>query len=67
MPQQAVWRGLLEGFSQLISVFMKQAKTYSLNFSIKKQQKNLKTINAYTESTDLKTFKNIIHLVTQSL
>ncbi len=33
------------------------------------QQKNLTTIGAYTESTDLifKTFKKIIHPVTQSL
>ncbi len=45
------------------------AKTLSSSFSIIRQQKNLKTISAYTESTDLifKTFKQIIYHVTQSL
>jgi hypothetical protein len=47
----------------------KQVKTLSFIFSITRQQTNLKTIGAYTESTDQisKTFKNIIHLVTLSL
>jgi hypothetical protein len=41
----------------------------SFNFSIIRQQKNLKTIGAYIGSTDLifKTFQKIIDLVTQSL
>jgi len=48
----------MEGFSQLVSVFMKASKTLYF-FSITRQQKNSKTIGAYTESTDsiFKTFK----------
>jgi hypothetical protein len=49
MPQQAVCRGLLKGFSQLVSVFIQQAKALSFNFSITRQQKNLKTIGVYTD------------------
>jgi hypothetical protein len=42
MPQLAISRGLLEGFSQLISVSWNQAKTLKFIFSIKRQQKILK-------------------------
>jgi hypothetical protein len=39
MPQQAVRRGLLEGFSQLASVFIEASQTLSFNFSIARQKK----------------------------
>ncbi len=69
MPQQAVWRGLLEGFSQLLSFFIEVSQNFILLFLHNKAAKNLKTISAYAVRTDLnfKTFKKIIHLVTQSL
>jgi hypothetical protein len=69
MPQQAVWRGLLEGFFHLVSVFIEASQNFIFNFLHNKAAKKLKTIGAYKESTDLifKTFKKIIHLVTQSL
>jgi|688.fasta_scaffold1033742_2 hypothetical protein len=53
MPQQAILRGLLEGISQLVSVFIAARQNLSFHFSITRQQKNLKTIGPYTESTDL--------------
>jgi hypothetical protein len=67
MPQQAVWRGLLEGFLQSVSVFIEAGHNFIFLFSPKQGSK--KFICAYTENTDLifKTFKKIIHLVTQFL
>jgi hypothetical protein len=41
---------LLEGFLKLVRISKKQAKTLSSIFSITRQQKNSKTIAAYTES-----------------
>jgi hypothetical protein len=69
MPQQAIWIGLLEEFSQLVSVFIETSQNFIFYFLHKKATKKFKTIGAYTESTDLifKTLKKIIHLVTQSL
>jgi hypothetical protein len=61
MPQQAFWRGLLEGFFQLVSVFIDASQNFIFYFLHNKAAKNLKTIGTYTESTDLifKTFKKI--------
>ncbi len=52
-----------------VSVFIEASQNLTSNFSITRQQKNLKTIGACTESTDLifKTFIKVIHLVIQSL
>ncbi len=59
MPQQAVWRGLLEGFLKLVSVFIEASQDFIFYLLHNKAAKNLKTIGAYTESTDLifKSFK----------
>ncbi len=60
---------VLEGLSQLVSVFMKASQYFIFNVLHNKAVKKFKTIGAYTESTDLifkKTFKKTIHLVTQS-
>ncbi len=69
MPQQAVWSGLLEGPSQLVGVFIEARQNFIFYSLHNKEAKKLKTIGAYTESTDLtfKAFKKSIHLVTQSL
>jgi hypothetical protein len=69
MLQQAILRGLLEGFSQLVSVFTDASQNfvyYFLNNNIAKLFKAI--ISAYTESTYFfKDLQKIIHLVTQSL
>jgi hypothetical protein len=44
---------LLEGFSQLVSVFIKASQTFSSILSITRQKQFLKSIGAYTEKTDL--------------
>ncbi len=70
MPQQALWRGSLEGFLKLVIVFKEASQDFIFHFLHNKvAKKNLQTIGAYTESTDLvfKTFHKIIHLVTLSL
>jgi hypothetical protein len=77
MPQQAFWRGLLEGFSQSVSVFTEASQNHIFSFSITRQQKNLKTISRWSAhiqrvGTDLicKIFQKIFisrHKVTQSL
>jgi hypothetical protein len=60
---------LLKGFSQKISVFIEASQNFIFYFLHNKEAKNLKTIGAYIESTDLisKNVKKIIHYVTQSL
>jgi hypothetical protein len=56
-------------YLELVRISKKQAGTLKVHFETLKMHKNLKTIGAYTESTDLicKAFKKIIHLVTLSL
>jgi hypothetical protein len=49
------------------SVFIEASQNLSFIFSITRQQKNLKTIGAYTESTDLIFTKKLFISVTQSL
>jgi hypothetical protein len=68
--QQAIWKGILEGFLQLVSVFIEASQNFIFYFLHNKAAKNLKTIiGAHTESTDFifKTLQKTIHLVTQSL
>jgi hypothetical protein len=59
----------MEGFSQIVSVFKEASQNFISYFLHNKAAKNFQTINAYTESTNLifKTFKQIFHLVIQSL
>jgi hypothetical protein len=54
---------------KLVSVFKEASQDFIFHFLHNKAAKNLKTICAYAESTDLicKTFKKIIHLVTLSI
>ncbi len=62
ISQQAYWRGFLEGSSKLVSVFIEANKNFNVDFLHNKiPKKNLKTIGAYTESTDLtfRTFKKL--------
>ena len=47
MPQQAIWKGLLEGFSQLVSVFTEASQIFSFCFlhnKIAKKFKNYRRI-----------------------
>jgi hypothetical protein len=55
-------------YSELVSVFIEES-TSKVRLDTLKMQKNLKTIGAYTESTDFiyKAYKRIVHLVTLSL
>jgi hypothetical protein len=63
MPQQAIWRGLLEGFLQLVSVFIEASQNFIFYFLDNKLAKKFK----HYKDLIFKTFKKIIHLVTQSL
>ncbi len=42
MPQQAVWRGLLEGFLQLVSVFIEASQNLIFYFLHNKAAKKFK-------------------------
>ncbi len=42
---------LLKGFSQIISVFIEASQNFLFYFSRTRQQKNLKTVGAYTKCT----------------
>jgi hypothetical protein len=42
MPQQAVWRGLLEGFLQLVSVFIEASQNFIFYFLYNKAAKKFK-------------------------
>ncbi len=63
MPQQAVWRELLEEFSQLVS---EASQNFIFYFLHNKEAKKLQTNDAYTESTDLILIEKNICLVTLS-
>jgi hypothetical protein len=56
MPQPAIWRGLLDGFLQLVSVFIEASQNFFFSFLHNKAAKNLKTIGANTYLI-FKTFK----------
>ncbi len=64
MPQQAVWRELLEEFSQLVR---EASQNFIFSFLHNKAAKKLQTNDAYTESTDLILIEKNIRLVTLSL
>ncbi len=61
MLQQALWRGLLKGFSQLLSVFIEASQNFVFNFL------HNKAVNKFTNyqriykknSFDFKTFKKL--------
>ncbi len=53
MPQQAFWRELLEGFSQLVNIFIKVRQNFIFYFLNNKAAKKFKSIGTYTENTDL--------------
>ncbi len=42
MPQQAIWRGLLAGFSQLVSVFIEESQNFVFYFLHNKVAKKFK-------------------------
>ncbi len=56
-------------YTELVRVFKEASRNLKNTCRDIEDAKNLKTIGAYTESTDLifKAFKQIIHLVTLSL
>jgi len=59
-----------EGYGKdLVSVFIEASQIFILYFLHNKAPKKILILGFYTESSDLifKAFKNIIHLVTQSL
>ncbi len=56
-------------YLELVRIFKEASRNFKSTFQDIEDAKNLKTIGAYTENTDLifKAFKKIIHLVTLSL
>ncbi len=50
-PEQAPWRGLLEGFSQLSKWFHRSKQKLQFRFSSQNDSQNLKTVNAHSKST----------------
>jgi hypothetical protein len=56
-------------YLELVRIFKEESRNFKSTFRDIEDAKNLKTVGAYTESTDLifKAFKKIIHLVTLSL
>ncbi len=49
--KQALWRGLLEGISQLVRDFKEASRNFTLDFLHKRQLKIVKTISAHSKST----------------
>jgi hypothetical protein len=68
MPQQALLKGLMEGFFEISRRFQRNKQKLYNYFFPEKQSQKLKTMSAYKESLHLilRQSKNI-HLVTQSL
>jgi hypothetical protein len=50
-PEQALWRGLLAGISQLVSDFLEATRNFILGFLQKIQLKIVQTISAHSKST----------------
>ncbi len=63
-PQQAVWRGLLEGFLQLEGVFIEASQNFIFYFLHNKAAKKIQNYRRYAVSNDLifKTFKKLFIL-----
>jgi hypothetical protein len=49
-PKQALWRGLLEGFLQLVNAFIEAERNFILDLLQKKTAKNSETISAHSKS-----------------
>jgi hypothetical protein len=60
---------LPEHYLELLNVSKEASKTFHLKYSLKRQTKNLRTVFACREGTDiiLEPFKQNIHLMTHSL